>query len=337
MITIISIMRNEAKWLPGYFESIHSLNLPVIIVDTGSTDESVTIAKKHGARVIEVGERFDWTYSKENADRVNQSLDLLLVQEGDRGFYFDQARAYADTWVKTPWALWLDIVDRCSGQLPPLDSSRNYTCDTNWNGYRFSTLRLYQPAHCKWQTPVHECLISDLVSEPISTFSIKRARSKGHAYDGMLAYFAIIESNPSARILYYFAQSLMDQKHFTQSRDAFVKAIQHPDLGINYQSHSMVYLGELSNDRQECRKWYLRAAWVFPAWRTPWIALAQWCMIDDDWVGALGYCNHALKIKPQSIIPEPIDYYTTVPQRIQASATSQGIGIYKNARLEYPN
>jgi len=55
-ISLCMIVKNEQDWLPGAVESVRSIVDEVIIVDTGSTDRTVAIARQHGAEVYS----FEW-------------------------------------------------------------------------------------------------------------------------------------------------------------------------------------------------------------------------------------------------------------------------------------
>ena len=50
------IVRNEEKFLDGCLESVRGIADEIVIVDTGSTDATLDIARRHGARVFS----FDW-------------------------------------------------------------------------------------------------------------------------------------------------------------------------------------------------------------------------------------------------------------------------------------
>lgn len=79
-LTAAMIVKNEEKFLAKCLESIKSLVDEIVIVDTGSTDSTIKIAKQFGAKVIEA----KW--------------------DND----FSAARNIALNHVTTPWALWID-------------------------------------------------------------------------------------------------------------------------------------------------------------------------------------------------------------------------------------
>ncbi|HTL70239.1 MAG TPA: glycosyltransferase [Candidatus Eisenbacteria bacterium] len=60
-VTLGMIVKNEEKLLPQCLETVHRRVAELLIVDTGSTDRTVRIARKFGARVIRRAASKDWT------------------------------------------------------------------------------------------------------------------------------------------------------------------------------------------------------------------------------------------------------------------------------------
>ncbi|MBX7148476.1 tetratricopeptide repeat protein [bacterium] len=85
-ITLAMIVKNEARWLNDCLLSVQGLVNDIVIVDTGSTDNTINIARNHGARVYE----HNW--------------------END----FSKARNLSLSYVQTPWVLVLDADERLS-------------------------------------------------------------------------------------------------------------------------------------------------------------------------------------------------------------------------------
>jgi len=86
-VSICLIVKNEEANLPGLLESIAPLEAELVIVDTGSTDATVEIAKAAGAKVVH------WAWRNDFAAARN-----ISIQHATR-----------------PWIVWLDADDR----LPP--------------------------------------------------------------------------------------------------------------------------------------------------------------------------------------------------------------------------
>lgn len=55
--SVAIITKNEENTLPRLLKSLEGVK-DIVVVDTGSTDKTVSIAKEHGCKVKEVGEKF---------------------------------------------------------------------------------------------------------------------------------------------------------------------------------------------------------------------------------------------------------------------------------------
>lgn len=63
-LTICMIVKNEERNLPRCLQSIQPIADEIIIVDTGSTDETIAIAVSAGARVVQSAWRDDFSFSR---------------------------------------------------------------------------------------------------------------------------------------------------------------------------------------------------------------------------------------------------------------------------------
>jgi len=79
-LSLVMIVKNEEEMLPGCLEAVHGAVDEIVIVDTGSTDRTVEIAKSFGARVVD----FPWNGSF--SDARNCSLEHAT---GDWVIYLD--------------------------------------------------------------------------------------------------------------------------------------------------------------------------------------------------------------------------------------------------------
>jgi glycosyltransferase involved in cell wall biosynthesis len=84
MVSVCFITKNEERWLSGCLDQLSGLVSEVIVVDTGSTDRTVEIAKSRGAKVFE----FKWTGN------------------------FSEARNFSLTKATQPWILKIDPDER---------------------------------------------------------------------------------------------------------------------------------------------------------------------------------------------------------------------------------
>jgi glycosyltransferase involved in cell wall biosynthesis len=80
-LSVIAIVRNEEEALPALLESIRGVADDVLVVDSGSTDRTVEIARAAGARVL----HRDWTgFGAQRLFAVSQaSSDWVLSLDAD--------------------------------------------------------------------------------------------------------------------------------------------------------------------------------------------------------------------------------------------------------------
>jgi tetratricopeptide (TPR) repeat protein len=105
-LSLCLIVRDEAENLPRVVESCRGLATEVIVVDTGSTDDTVAVARQLGARV----EHFPWV--EDFAAARNCSLELatgewIMVMDADDEFPRDEVAAVR-RWLRHPAAV--DVV-----------------------------------------------------------------------------------------------------------------------------------------------------------------------------------------------------------------------------------
>jgi glycosyltransferase involved in cell wall biosynthesis len=89
-LTVLILTRDEELNLPTCVASLEPLRPVVWIVDSGSTDRTLAIAREAGCNVVERG----WT---NHADQLNWALDTLPI--------------------KTPWVMRLDADERLTPEL----------------------------------------------------------------------------------------------------------------------------------------------------------------------------------------------------------------------------
>ncbi len=82
MITLSMIVKNEEQYLRDCFESVKGVVDEIVLVDTGSTDSTLEIAKKYNAKIF----HFKWINdfaAARNFALENSSGDWILYLDAD--------------------------------------------------------------------------------------------------------------------------------------------------------------------------------------------------------------------------------------------------------------
>lgn len=81
-VSVCMIARDEEAMLPGCLASLAELSPEIILVDTGSTDRTIEIARRAGARVSQMPWRDDFSAAR-NASLAQAHGDWILVLDAD--------------------------------------------------------------------------------------------------------------------------------------------------------------------------------------------------------------------------------------------------------------
>lgn len=148
MISVVIIAKNEAHIIGNTLQSLHGLTDDIIVVDSGSSDDTVSLCQKSGAKVIET--TWDGYGANKNKGITAAKYDWILSLDADEA---------VDTLLK-----------KSLSSLEPADelvayelSYRNFFCNKLirfgvWANDRH--VRLFNRRKVKWDdAAVHENLI----------------------------------------------------------------------------------------------------------------------------------------------------------------------------------
>ena len=214
-VSLCMIVKNEEAVLARCLESVRKLVDEIVIVDTGSTDKTVEIAKGYTDKVF----HFEW-------------IDDFSAA---RNFSFEKAAM--------DYQMWLDADD-----IVPEDSARRIkelkaTLDTNTD---IVTMKYYthfdengKPVYCltrerlikreknyRWEDPVHECITitGNVLRSDIEIWHKKTDRSKDS--DRNIKIYEALEKRGvkfTPRQLFYYALELRDHGETERAASRFEK------------------------------------------------------------------------------------------------------------------
>ncbi len=150
-LKVVILTKNEEKHIVDVIENSKQVTDKILVVDSGSTDKTVELAEKYGAKVV---------YRKWDND-------------------FAAQRNFALEHVTTKWVLYLDADERINEELvadikkvlaSDKEAMYRFIRRTNAFGYSFkygvlapdSVIRMFPTDKVKWQDKVHEKPVSDL-------------------------------------------------------------------------------------------------------------------------------------------------------------------------------
>lgn len=176
LITLSMIVKNEEATLATCLRSIKDWVDEIRIVDTGSTDGTIDIAKSFNAEV----RHFDWCDD------------------------FSAARNYSLSLVSTPWTLWLDADDLVLNPeviAASCEYARKRRVNSIWSTYlqdatcQQRRLQIFKTKDYRWEGFVHENPIpkqSSLAQHDFSELKILHRKPRERAPEAAQKYLDIL-------------------------------------------------------------------------------------------------------------------------------------------------
>ena len=291
-VCVYAICKNEAKFADRWMDSVSEADL-VIVVDTGSTDETVMKLRDRGAIVYEetfVPWRFD---AARNAalDHIPENFDICISAD-------------IDEVIDTGWREVLE-----NGWRP------EYTRANYWfiwsgddkNETRSPGEKIHRRHGFRWVHPVHEVL-EYTGGDPEVTGFINNLfiRHKPDPEKSRASYLPLLElsarENPEDdRGMFWLGR---EYYFYGQYENAIVTLSKHlimPNANwLEERSASMTYISKAFKDLGDNNAaliWLYRAAAECPNVREPWLALAEFGYCVKDWPLSYWAAEQGLKIK----------------------------------------
>lgn len=240
------IVKNEAANLPALLRTVEPLGAELVVVDTGSDDATVEIAKAAGAKVV------SWAWRSDFAAARNVSLEHAT----------------------RPWILWLDADDRvpAASVRPILDVASGVpdkalsfliknTTDEGSTGSEFSQIRMF-PNHprLRFVGAVHEQVYPGLVALGLpleytdilvhhtgytdpATVKAKQARNRG------ILERRVAAGENGAMQWYQLATTMQDLGEVEEAETGFRKALELVRAGDPDQHLSSILPSHLASLR----------------------------------------------------------------------------------------
>lgn len=238
-ITLSCIAKNEGHNIDALLNSVNGCVDEIRIVDTGSTDDTVEKAKKHGAEVL----HFDW-------------IDDFAAA---RNFSFEN--------IKTDYVFWLDLDDSLENPdafkifksdvlhladywLAPYhyssDEAGNPTC-TFFRERIFNTKKGF-----RWKYPIHEGVLpspdyGQVKADMITTWAVRHRRSAQDLIMDRSRNINVLEKIKHTdamdhRMWYYYGKELFEADRSIEAIPALAKAVTFHQLEMHDRILALQYL-----------------------------------------------------------------------------------------------
>ena len=319
-IAVYTIAKNEQAFVQRWFDSAKEADY-LLIADTGSTDNTASLATELGIKVIPV-HISPWRFD----DARNAAL-AALPADTDLCIALDMDEVLVEDWRGHLESLSL------------LTTRPRYKYVWSWNpdgseGLSYGGDKIHARSGYRWKHPVHEIITStkDEVQEwcGLEIHHHPDSSKSRSQYFGLLE-LAKSESPDCDRTAFYYARELFFHGRFSEAAEEFQrhlalpKAVWRPE-----RAASMRYLAKCG---VEPEYWFLRACAEYSEGREPWVDLGEHYYKTGQWLKVLTACDSALAIegKPLQYLCEA-DAWGWKPHDLLAVAY-WNLGDFENAKL----
>ena len=343
LFSIGLIVKNEEQTLPKLYESIKDFiqaGGEAVILDTGSTDNTVHIAKELGFKTYIANRSFVETLSNKsikNIKRIHIDDDEMelcapLLKSDMSFFNFGKARNELHKYVTNDLLFQIDGSDT----LPNFDFQKineyilsgktRFEYKQIYGPVTLTISRFYNKNVDVWEGRTHEILTHKHADNEIFKVDdnvitvIHNYQPKKRTYLGGL-FCDIMEKPTHTRTLYYLARELMFNGLFKSSIRMFRKYVERPDCWVPERSSAFCFIGNCYENMgvqyyQDAFQAYNDAFVSFNGWREPLLKAARLCQRTDEFQRGLCYAIASLSIQRISAFAEPTSNYLGLPHEI---------------------
>lgn len=345
--SVVLIAKNEARTLPRLLDSLkefRDLGGEVILVDTGSVDDTVKVAQESGCRVTEAGERFITTIDEDLANKINEKFvvggEEPIVKKGERLFDYAAARNYAATLASNDMVAMPD----CDEIYTKLNLKRlsdliaagteqfeyNFVFSHDAEGaelIKFLHSKFYDRRKLRWVGIIHEVLQKIPGDGPVKSEVLGEDVIK-------LEHFQNVETNRSGylrglaldcylnpgndRNAHYFGRELYYNKRYLSAIAQLERHIAM-DAWPTEASSSMIFIGDCCmelNLPMDALSWYQEAFDKEPGRREPLMKIAEYYWRKGSKAHVAAYVTAALTIPASGFYANYQPYYENLPHEL---------------------
>lgn len=321
-IAVYAISKNESQFVKRFCESAKEADL-ILIADTGSTDNTVEVAKECGATVYKISVR-PWRFDKARDTALN-----LIPGDFDVCISLDLDEILEPGWREEIERVWTEETTRLRYKF-------DWGC-----GISFYYEKIHHRTGYHWHHPCHEWpRIDPRLTEVwahtdmlLVSHHPDPTKSRGQYLD--LLKVAITEDPQCPRNGFYYARELTFHYRWQEAIEALKRYLDLPGATWNTERcYAMRLLGksyEELGDWHEGLKWYRLAVAECPGTREPWVDLSMATYRREMWAESYSSALSALAITDkQAVYTMDPAVWTEKPYDL-ASIASWRLGLKEQA------
>jgi len=336
--TVAVIAKNEAKTLPRLLESLREyreLGGEVLLLDTGSTDNTAEIAEQAGCIVHKVGDRFVFTVSEIEAKQMNERFSAGegdLIEAGQKIFDYSAARNYIAGFSKTDMVAMPDcdeiytkldlalINEHVDKGVDQFEYNFVYAHDEEGGELiKFTHSKFYNRQKMQWVGVIHEVLSGEgnklFVEENVIKLEhYQNVETNRSSY--LTGLIVDCFKNPeNDRNSHYLGRELFYRGKFNSAIKELVRHVAMNKWPTE-ASESMIYIGDSHQalgHRSLAIASYTKAFDIEPKRREPLMRLAEMYYKESKAAHVIAYVAAALQIPPSTFYSNNSAYYEYLP------------------------
>lgn len=290
-IAVYAISKNEEQFVKRFCESAKEADV-VLIADTGSTDNTVQVAKECGAQVYNICIN-PWRF-----DKARDTALALIPSDVDVCVSLDLDEELQPGWREEIERVWKEDTTRLRYKF-------DWGC-----GIAFYYEKIHHRKGYHWHHPCHEYPVPDVRTKEVwaqtdMLLVIHKpdpTKSRGQYLD--LLHLAVTEDPRCPRNAFYYARELTFYRKWQEAIDALNKYLAMPEATWpNERCYAMRLLGKSYDEMGwDGLVWHRRACAEAPNTREPWCDLAMACYRKGLWEECFAATSNALKIKNKEAV-----------------------------------
>ena len=292
-IAVYAISKNEESFVKRFCESAKDADL-ILIADTGSTDNTVELARQCGAKVYDISVR-PWRFDKARDTALN-----LIPADFDVCISLDLDEVLEPGWREEIERVW-----------KPETTRLRYKFD--WGqGISFFYEKIHHRTGYHWHHPVHEYPRPDNRTKEVYAHtdmllvSHHPDNTKSRGQYMPLLELAIAEDPHCPRNAFYHARELTFYSRWKDAVEYLNKYLAMPEATWqNERCYAYRLLGkcyaQLGNLPQSIKMYRLAVAEA-PGTREPWVELAQIAYSTQNWTECYSAAKSALNIRDKALV-----------------------------------